>query len=250
MLATVPPVLDTKLMETTVSRSTSFEPRPGPTNECGSECIGGSHHGGFNLMRYWIPAAALTFIAMLSTPLSAHAGLIPVQVSVTPEGGNFQYTYAIVLPTGSVLESGDYFTIYSFDGMVPGTAMASGSITSTNWTFSTSNVGPTPPGVIASNNPSIPNISWTYSGAPVQGSETGIGNFSAVSIYPYTTQSWFAAITGTVSGVADANITPTNVPVPTAPPPGVPEPTTLALAAFGLPFFGLARLLRRRNAAK
>jgi hypothetical protein len=175
--------------------------------------------------------------------------LIPVQVSVTPEGGNFQYTYAIVLPTGSLLQPGDYFTIYNFDGMVPGTAMASGSMTSSNWTFSTSNVGPTPPGIIVAEKPNIPNLSWTYNGPVVQGSESGIGNFSAVSIYPYTTQSWFTAITGTVYGVADANITPTSVPVPTAPPPGVPEPTTLALAAFGIPFFGVARLLRRRDSA-
>jgi hypothetical protein len=200
-------------------------------------------------MRNWITAAALAVTAMLSTPISARAGLIPVQVSVTPEGGNYQYTYAIVLPTGSILQSGDYFTIYNFDGMVPGTAMSSGSITSSDWTFSTSSAGPTPPGVLPTVNPNIPNISWTYSGPDVQGSESGIGNFSAVSIYPYTTQSWFAAITGTVSGVADANITPTNVPVPTAPPPGVPEPATLALAAFGFPFFGLARWLRRRHTA-
>jgi hypothetical protein len=204
-------------------------------------------------MRYWISAVALALSAILITPVSARAGLIPVQVSVTPEGGNYQYTYAIVLPTGSVLESGDYFTIYDFAGMVPGTSMASGSLTSSNWTFSTSSVGPTPPGIALTTNPNVPDISWTYNGPPVQGSETGIGNFSAVSSYPYTTQSWFAAVTGTISGVADANITPTNVPVPTAPtapPPGVPEPTTLALAAFGLPFFGLARLLRRRNETK
>jgi len=200
-------------------------------------------------MRHWIAVAALALTVVLNAPIPARAGLIPVQVSVTPEGGYYQYTYAIVLPTDAVLQPGNYFTIYNFDGLVPGTAMASGSVTSPNWTFSTNNLGPTPPGIMVDNNPTIPNITWTYNGPVVQGSQTGVGNFSAVSIYPDTTQSWFTAVTGTVSGVADANITPTSVPVPagpTSPPPGVPEPTTLALAALGMPFFGIARLLRRR----
>ncbi len=201
-------------------------------------------------MRYWIIAAALANTAMLGISAPAHAGLIPVQVSVTPEGGNYQFTYAIVLPTSAVLQPGDYFTIYNFDGLVPGSATASGSLTSSNWTFSTNNVGPTPTGVIPADNPNIPNLTWTYNGPVVQGSQNGLGNFAAVSIYPDTTQSWFTAVTGTVSGVADANITPTSVPVPTAPPPGVPEPTTLALAALGFPFLGAARWLRRRNTAK
>jgi hypothetical protein len=74
----------------------------------------------------------------------------------------------------------------------------------------------------------------------------GIGNFWALSLYPETTQSWFTALTGTVSGLADANITPTSVPVPTAPPPGVPEPATLALAFLGLP---LVAAIRRRAKA-
>jgi hypothetical protein len=203
-------------------------------------------------MRYWISTAVLAIAVVLGAPVSAHAGLIPVQVSVTPEGGNYQFTYAVVLPTDAVLQAGNYFTIYNFDGLVPGTATASGSPTSSQWTFSTSTVGPTPSGIVVTDS-NIPNLTWTYNGPTTQVGQLGLGNFSADSIYPFTTQSLFAAVTGTltatgaVSGIADANVTPTTVPVPTAPPPGVPEPATLALAAFGLPFIGLARCLRRRN---
>jgi hypothetical protein len=200
-------------------------------------------------MRYWISTAALAIAVVLGAPVSARAGLIPVQVSVTPEGGNYQFTYAIVLPTDAVLQAGDYFTIYNFEGLVPGTATASGSLTSSLWAFSSSSVGQTPPGVVITDNPGIPNLTWTYNGPTAQSGQIGLGNFSAISIYPNTTQSLFAAVTGTVSGVADANVTPTTVPVPTAPPPGVPEPATLALAAFGFPFIGFARWLRRRNNA-
>lgn len=199
-------------------------------------------------MRHWI-IAALVAAAMLGAASTARAGLIPVQVSVTPEGGNYQFTYAIVLPTDAVLQSGDYFTIYNFEGLVPGTATASGSINSSNWSFTTSNVGPTPAGVVPGDNPNIPNLTWTYSGPVIQGGQTGLGNFAAVSIYPYTTQSWLAALTGTVYGLADANITPTQVPVPTAPPPGLPEPTTLALAALGLVVLGAVRWQRGRATA-
>ena len=199
-------------------------------------------------MRYWIAVAVLTVAGILGTPTSVGAGMIPVQVSITPEGGNYQFTYAIVLPTDAVLQSGDFFTIYNFDGLVPGTATASGSISSSNWTFTTTNVGPTPGGVVPVDDPTIPNLTWTYNGPTIQGSQTGLGNFSAVSIYPYTTQSWFAAITGTVNGVVDSNITPTTVPVPTAPPPGLPEPTTFALVVLGFMVLALG-CLRRRVAA-
>lgn len=202
-------------------------------------------------MRYRIFAAVLAVVAVLGSAPAARAGLIPVDVSINQNvSGNYTYTYAIVLPTGSVLQPGDYFTIYNFAGLVSGSATASGNFNSSNWTFSTSLVGPTPSGVLPTDNPNIPNLTWTYNGPVIQGAQTGLGNFSAVSIYPNTTQSWLAALTGTNYGGADSNITPTNVPVPTAPPPGVPEPATLALAALALPLLGLARALRaRRNLA-
>jgi hypothetical protein len=186
-------------------------------------------------MRHWM-SATLVAVAILGTSGSARAGLVPVQVSVTPDNNNFRYTYAVLLPTDSVLQPGDYFTIYNFDGLVPNTATASGAPDSGDWSFSTSLIGPTPPGVIPVDNPNIANLTWTYNG-PVIGldaSSVGLGNFWADSLYPTTTQSWFAAHTGTISGVPDNNITPTSVPVPTAPPPGAPEPATLFLVGLGL----------------
>ena len=101
-------------------------------------------------------------------------------------------------------------------------------------------------------NASISNLSWTYTGAEINiDASIGLGNFWALSLYPDTTDSWFTASTGTSSGSTDNNITPTIVPVPKAPgnpPPGVPEPATLALAGLGLPFIGLARCWKKRAA--
>lgn len=198
------------------------------------------------LMRHWILAAVLAAAVVPGLSASARAGMIPVQVSVTPDAGNYLFSYSIVLPTDALLQPGDYFTIYNFDGLVPGTAASSGSSSSSDWTFSTSTTGPTPPGLAPPvSNPSSGNISWTYNGPDIQGSQTLLGTFSVISIYPSTTQSWFTAITGTVSGVSDSNITPTTVPVPTAAPPGLPEPGTLVLAALGIPFLGMVWRFRR-----
>lgn len=202
-------------------------------------------------MRRWILATALALAAVLSAPAPAAAGLVPVQVSVLPEGGMYRFTYAIVLPTDSVLRPGDYFTIFDFDGFVTGSEMASGSAYSADWTFAADATGPTPGGVTPTDNADIPNLSWTYTGAEINiDASVGLGNFWALSLYPDTTDSWFTASTGTTSGVTDSNITPTVVPVPRGPgtpPPGVPEPATLALAGLGLPLVGVARWVRRRG---
>jgi hypothetical protein len=198
-------------------------------------------------MRTWMTAAALT-IAALAAPTPARAGLVPVAVSITPEAGMYRYTYAIVLPTDAVLRPNDYFTIYNFDGYVPGSEMASGSPYSADWTFSATGLGPTPAGTLPDDDPAILNLSWKYTGAEINiDASVGLGNFWALSLYPTTTDSWFTASTGSTSGQTDSNITPTTVPVPTAPPPGVPEPATLLLAGLGLP---LVAVFRRQRSQK
>jgi hypothetical protein len=200
----------------------------------------------------WIIAATLAITAVLIASRPVQAGLVPVQVSVVPDGGMYRFTYAIVLPTDAVLRPGDYFTIYDFDGFVPGSQMASGAPSSPDWSFTASNLGPTPSGVTPDDDPNITNLSWKYNGAEINiDASVGLGNFWALSIYPDTTDSWFTASTGTTAGTTDHNITPTVVPVPKAPgppPPGVPEPATLVLAGLGLPFIGAARWFRRRTA--
>lgn len=183
----------------------------------------------------WLAVVVAT-VAIALAPGKAAAGLIPNKLTVTPEGGMYRYTYSIKLPTDSVLRPGDYFTIYNFDGFVAGSAMSSGAPSSADWTFSSSNVGPTPSGVLPADNPSVPNLTWTYNGPEINIPEpVGLGNFWAVSLYPTTTDSWLTGSTGTSSGEADHNITETKVPVPSSTPPGVPEPATLLLAGLGLP---------------
>jgi len=192
----------------------------------------------------WL-STVLVMLALAVGPGQAEAGLIPVQVSVTPESGMYRFTYAVTLPSDSVLRPGDYFTIYDFDGFVPGSAVANGSIYSGDWAFSSLNHGPTPAGVGPVDNPATANLTWTYNGPVINiNASVGLGNFWAVSQYPDSTESAFTSSTGSSTGSTDSNLTTTDVPVPTAPPPAVPEPATLLLAGLGLP---LAALIRGRK---
>ena len=51
--------------------------------------------------------------------------IIPASVTVTPDSGNFRWTYSIVLPTNMMLQSGNFFTIYdTVNGLVPGSIQA------------------------------------------------------------------------------------------------------------------------------
>jgi len=203
------------------------------------------------LFRRWVAAvcAGLAVGGLLGGGPSVQAGLLPVSVSVNPEAGNFRWTYAIVLPTDSQLQSGNFFTIYDFRGFV-----ADSVVTPANWEFTLANVGPTPELVRPEDDPTLPNLSFRYTGPTIDAGQTGLGNFWAVSTFGNKTDSFFTAQTNRTSdGLIDTNITTTNVPVPVAspePPPAVPEPGTLALAGIGLPLYGLFRRFRQnRNRA-
>jgi hypothetical protein len=202
------------------------------------------------LMRLSTKVVILAALAALGVASQAQAGLIPTAVSVQPDGPNFRWTYAVVVTTDVKVNPGDYFTIYDFGGKVGGphgvVAGPEQISVPVDWTLTEALTGPTPNGTSPADDPGIVNLTFTYSGAnPIQGQQ-GLGNFSAISIYGDSTTSDFTSITHrSVDGRAEANITSTDVPVPTAV-ERTPEPATLAMLGLGLPFVGLGGWLRRR----
>jgi hypothetical protein len=186
----------------------------------------------------------LAVVAAFAAAPRAEAGMIPVNVSVTPDAENFRWTYGVVVTTDVAVQPGDFFTIYDFGGLVDGTIVAP-----SGWNVSTALVGPTPDGTHPADDAAVTNMTFTYAGdTPING-QVGLGNFSAISTYGDPTTSDFTSITHRqVDGRSEANITSTDVPVPGTTVRESPEPATLALCGFGLPLIGLVNLLRRRKA--
>jgi hypothetical protein len=215
------------------------------------------------IRRTWIARmltlAVATGATVAMTAGTAEAGLLPVSVTVSPEAGNFRWTYSVVLPTDMKLQAGNYFTIYDFAGYVSGT----GGVSATGpddtfaqyWTLTTNPLGPTPDRLNPQDDPNVANLTYTYNGPTLPLGEQqsmGLGNFFATSLFGTTGETFFAATNPSAqTGQIDQNVIPTLAPVgeEIPGPIGTPEPATMVLAGLGLPLIGLGRYFRRKGEA-
>jgi len=195
----------------------------------------------------WSLLTLLSALAAFGVCSGAQAGLIPTNVTITPDAGNFRWTYGVDMTTNVHLQSGDFFTIYDFGGLVTGPGNSLSNITPpAGWTVTSSMAGQNPPGISPVDNTAIPNLTFTYSGPTITGSGS-IGDFWAISTNGSATTSDFTSLTHTnASGAPEANITSTAVPVLNNI-ANSPEPATLAMFGLGLPVFCIGRWLRRQH---
>jgi hypothetical protein len=171
-------------------------------------------------------ALAISFLAG-----AARADIIPSYVSAVPSGQNTVITYQIDFTSEQNGTTNDYFTIYDFGSIVPGS-----NTQPSNWTFSTLGTGVTPAKTNAPDDPNIPNLTWTYTGSiPLSG--TAIGPFTVtvpgvfdVELNPLRS-GYFAAqgtlVTGPNAGSKVGNVGVLPIPVV------VPEPASMGLILFG-----------------
>src|SRR5438094_10676470 len=106
----------------------------------------------------------------------ARSDIIPTLSSLTGSSPNFTWNYSANVTVDEAVNAGDFFTIYDFGTIAPGS-----NTQPTGWTFSQALLGPTPALTNPTDNPNILNLTWTYTGStPISGS-AALGIFSVIT---------------------------------------------------------------------
>jgi hypothetical protein len=145
--------------------------------------------------------------------LIARADIIPTLDSITGSSPSFTWNYAANVTVNQTINAGDFFTIYDFGTIAPGS-----NTQPTGWTFSQALIGPTAALTSPTDNPNILNLTWTYNGTtPIAGS-AALGIFSVVTSTDQLKTGQFTAqgtrSSGPDAGTKISNIGSVSVPVP------------------------------------
>lgn len=189
--------------------------------------------------------SVLAFIGLVAAISALRGDIIPSFMGTSPSGTNTVWNYQIDITSDAQVTAGDFFTIYDFGPFIAGS-----NLQPSNWTFSFSLVTAPPSGTKPPDDPTLENLTWTYTGSTPIPANSIAGLFSvtvATSQFqevPRTRPGYFAAqatrVPGQDGGTKLNNVGRIPVPVP------IPEPTTvslIALAAAG----SVLRALRRRR---
>jgi hypothetical protein len=144
---------------------------------------------------------------------TVHADIIPSFSSATPTGGNFTWSYTSNVTVDEMVNPGDFFTIYDF-----GTFVVGSNSQRAGWTFSSSLTGTNPSLVTPADNPTLLNLTWTYTGATAINGASALGTFSVVAATNQLRTSDFAAEatrnSGPTAGTKVDNVGTISVPIP------------------------------------
>jgi hypothetical protein len=194
---------------------------------------------------------ALGLIGLVTVMAAAHADLIPSFIGTSsmgdPSNPNTAWNYSMDITSQQNATSGDFFTIYDFGSFLAGSATQP-----TGWTLTSSFLGTTPAQTNPNDDPSLLNLTWTYTGPTLSGESPegqGIGPFSVTvlgrptlpRISNFAAQGTLAA--GPNAGTKVGNVGEIRVPTP------IPEPSTFALVglAGGVALIGRAISRRRKS---
>jgi hypothetical protein len=186
-------------------------------------------------------------ILALGAANTAQADIIPTITVASPVqvGNLFRYTYTATLSADQSLQTGNFFTIYDFQGFVKfGTTPVGFSATS-------SLIGQTPAKVLPNDDPTVRNATFTYSGPSIndtpgdfEGVSTQLGSFQIFSRFDGLGFIDFASLgtknNGFADGTAVANVGLTAGPLAgSGNPNGVPEPSVWAMLVIGFGAVGI-----------
>lgn len=180
---------------------------------------------------------------------AAQADIIPTLTMGSPVmvGDMYRYDYTATLAADQQLESGNFFTIYDFNGFTGFGTLGTG------FAASSSLLGQTPDDVLPTDSASIANATFIYTGptlnnppGDVQGVALELGTFQVFSSLDLGTKLLSFASRAIKNNGAAVNTTVSNVGFVNGP-GAVPEPSVWAMLLIGFGAIGYSA--RRRNAA-
>ncbi len=171
--------------------------------------------------------------------MSVFAMLAPLEggtltfLNTADNGSTFLYSGSV--QNNQHVNSGDYFTIFDFAGLV------SGSGPSSDWVFNIQHDVPGQP-----DNPAVADATFTYTGSPIIGSpgQTSLGIFTLKTTATGQQQgSYIFQTTRSHGGNEGSSIEQSGITTTAAGTSAVPEPSAMLLVGSGL----MAACLRRQK---
>lgn len=196
----------------------------------------------------------LTFFAFFALlTISVRADIIPTFIGAAPSASpqSTDWSYTINITDEQNANTGDFFTIYDFSSVEPFALSAP-----VGWTFSAQLVGVTASQTNPTDDVSLYNLTWTYSGPTIIGNSPdgkNIGPFTVTTAgaydpdFPPVMRSGQFTARGTLAQGPNAGSSVSNIGIVSVP-AAIPEPSTIALVigTGGLGVFGRALARRRR----
>ncbi len=186
----------------------------------------------------------VVLVAWVAALAVVRGDIIPVFSGTSPSGTNTVWGYQIDITSDQQVTAGDFFTIYDFGSFITGS-----NVQPSGWSFSSSLITAPPAGVNPPDDPTLLNLTWTYTGATAIPTGSTVGPFSVTVAgsqfqeAPPTRSSYFAAQATRNSGGNFSKINNVGrIPVPVA----IPEPTTVAMTLLGAGLLLSAQRFRRK----